>query len=374
MDRRTFILSGMGVLMGAAAGGGAWFFKKPEFLQGFSEARRLRMEASKHFSGGKFQNLVPVEVMSEDSEGTLAAFMKFIFGSKDGRMPKQPVVSQKTPLDSLPADRDAIVWMGHSTFYIQADGYKIMIDPVFSDYASPVSFINKAFPGSNIYKAEEIPEIDLLAVSHDHWDHLDYPSIMGLKNKVKQIICPLGVGQYFEQWGFASDKIRECDWFDKAEISERLTVHVLPSQHFSGRSFTRNSTLWCGFAFITPNKKIYFSGDGGYGEHFKAIGKEFGGFDIALAENGQYDRSWHNIHLLPEETAQAAEDVQAKYVIPAHGGKFALSKHSWNAPYRDLAAASAGRNYRLLTPKIGQCVNLNDCREEDFSHWWEEMS
>lgn len=374
MNRRTFILSGLGLLAGTAAGGGTWFLHKPEFLRRFAETRYARMKASAHYAGGKFQNLVPVEIMSEDGEGSFTAFMKFLFGDKGERVPQKPMLSQKTLLNSLNPDSSVVIWMGHSTFYIQLNGYKILIDPVFSDYASPVSFINKAFPGSNIYKAEEFPDIDLLAVSHDHWDHLDYPSIMALKSRIKRIVCPLGVGQYFEQWGFDTSRLFEEDWFSQIKITDDFSVHILPSQHFSGRTLNRNVTLWCGFAFITPEKSIYYSGDGGYGEHFKDIGRKFGGFDVALMENGQYDRSWHSIHLLPEETAQAASDVKAAYVIPAHGGKFALAKHSWNAPYRALAKASADKKYCLITPKIGQCVDLNRIGGSAFSEWWEEMS
>jgi len=193
---------------------------------------------------------------------------------------------------------------------------------------------------------------------------------MALKQKVKAIVCPLGVGEYFEQWGFDPDILREEDWDSVIETREGLSIHILPSQHFSGRFLTPNPTQWCGFAFITDKRKVYYTGDGGYGEHFKAIGEKFGGFDLMLGENGQYNMAWHAIHLLPEETAQAAEDVGAKLLLPVHNGKFALARHTWQEPYRALTLAAKNKDYSLLTPKIGETVYLDDPTE--FAPWWEE--
>ena len=243
-----------------------------------------------------------------------------------------------------------------------------MLDPVFSSYASPIFFVNRAFEGSNVYSAADFPTLDILAITHDHWDHLDYPSIMALKPKIKTVLCPLGVGEYFEQWGFDADRIIEEDWDSSIDFGHGLTAHILPSQHFSGRMLTQNPTEWCAFAFITSARKIFCSGDGGYSEHFKDIGKKFGGFDLAFMENGQYNLAWHAIHMLPEETAQASEDIRAKKVVPSHAGKFALARHEWNEPYKDLLAASSGKSYELLTPKIGEPINF---REQKFSRWFE---
>ena len=147
-----------------------------------------------------------------------------------------------------------------------------------------------------------------------------------------------------------------------------MTAHIVPSQHFSGRMLTQNPTEWCAFAFITPARKIFCSGDGGYGAHFKDIGKKFGGFDLAFMENGQYNLAWHAIHMLPNETAQASEDIRAKKVVPIHSGKFALARHIWNEPYKDLLAASTEKNYELLTPRIGELITFS---EQKFSTWFE---
>ena len=373
MNRRNFIIGGLATA-GMLSLGGYSFIHRPEFGRLPQGERLARIQASPHYINGKFQNLVPVQVMSEDSgENRFVATAKFLFGDKSALSPKEPMLSHKTDLKKLDIKQDLVVWMGHSTFYMQLGGRRILIDPVFSSYASPVFFINKAFSGSNIYTAADMPDIDVLAISHDHWDHLDYPTIMALKDKIKNIVCPLGVGEYFEQWGFDLQILHEEDWDKEIKIAEDFSIHILPSQHFSGRFLTQNPTLWCGFAFVTPKNKVYYSGDGGYGEHFKAIGKQFGGFDLMLGENGQYNMAWHDIHLLPEETAQAAVDVRAKALLPAHGGKFALARHPWQEPYQKLTEASQGKDYQLLTPEIGEAVSIDEISLQAFGKWWEKM-
>ena len=373
MNRRNFIRN---FFIGAAgmtalAGGGLFYYvNRPEFGRLPSGSRLEKLLASPHYFNGRFECLTPVQVMSDDvdeHENRLVATWKFLFGDKTGLVPPQPIPSAKTDLHSL-GNRDCAIWLGHSSIYLQLNGRKILIDPVFSSYASPIFFVNRAFDGSNVYTAADFPAVDILAITHDHWDHLDYPSIMALKPKIKAVLCPPGVGEYFEQWGFDADKIIEEDWDAMIDFGHGLTAHILPSQHFSGRMLTQNPTEWCAFAFVTPTRKIFCSGDGGYGEHFKDIGKNFGGFDLAFMENGQYNRAWHAIHMLPDETAQASEDIHAKKVVPIHAGKFALARHEWNAPYNDLIANSTDKNYELLTPKIGELIDFDV--EQNFSEWF----
>ena len=375
MNRREFIGGGLATV-GLLSAAGAWFVHRPAFGKNPEGARLQRIMASPHYRNGKFQCIDPIDDImepSDDGEGRLSATWKFLFGDKTGLVPAQPMLSRKTDLKALPPEDDVVIWMGHSTFYLHLAGHRILIDPVLSSYASPLFFINKAFSGSNIYTANDFPPIDILLLTHDHWDHLDYPSLMALRPKIGDIVCPLGVGAYVEQWGFDTTRLHEEDWFTEVNIAPDLQVHVLPSQHFSGRFLEQNKTQWAGFALLTPQRKIFCSGDGGYGSHFKKIGQQFGGFDLAIMENGQYNQQWHRIHLLPEETAQAAEDVGAKAVLPAHNGKFALARHPWDEPYRALSAASQTRNYRLLTPEIGEALRLDE-PNPTFSPWWEKMA
>lgn len=373
MNRRNFIrnaLIGGAGLTALASGGIFYYVNRPEFGRLPTGSRLEKILASPHYFKDHFECLTPVKVMTEDvetKENRIVATWKFLFGDKTGLVPPMPIPTVKTNLKLL-GDDDCAIWLGHSTIYLQLGGRKILIDPVFSSYASPIFFVNRAFEGSNVYSAEDFPPLDILAITHDHWDHLDYPSIITLKPKIKLVLCPLGVGEYFEQWGFDADKIVEDDWDAAIDFGSGLTAHILPSQHFSGRMLTQNPTEWGAFAFVTPARKIFCSGDGGYSNHFKDIGKKFGGFDLAFMENGQYNLAWHAIHMLPNETAQASEDIHTKKVVPIHSGKFALARHMWNEPYKDLLAESVGRNYELLTPRIGELINF---REQTFKHWFE---
>ncbi|MBQ9441716.1 MAG: MBL fold metallo-hydrolase [Selenomonadaceae bacterium] len=373
MNRRNFIknfLIGAGALTATAGGGIFYYVNRPEFGRLPQGERLKKILNSPNYYGDHFDYFTPIQVMAEDfeePENRFTATLKFLFGDKSHLLPHKKLPTVKTNLKDLPENLDCAVWMGHSTIYLQLAGKKILLDPVFSSYASPIFFVNKAFEGSNIFSAEDFPEIDILAITHDHWDHLDYPTVMALKSKVKKIICPLGVGEHFELWNFDLKNVIEEDWDSEIDFGD-LKVFILPNQHFSGRFLKRNPTEWCSFAFVTPQRKIFCSGDGGYGEHFKMIGEKFGNFDCAFMENGQYNMAWHLIHCLPNETAQAAEDIRAKKIVPIHAGKFALARHAWNDPYKDLTAASVGKNYRLLTPRIGELIDFSS--EQNFSDWF----
>lgn len=253
ISRRNFLLGGLGI-MAAAGLGGYGFVHTAAFGRAPRGARLDRILASPHFTQGHFENLVPVPIMPEEvdnKENRFSAMWKFLFGNKSALSPARPLVSKKTDLIALPRDEDIAVWMGHSNFYLQLGGRRILIDPTFGAYASPVWFINRAFAGSNIYTADDIPPLDVLAISHDHWDHLDYPTVMALKEKAAHVVCPLGVGEYFEQWGFDAARIHEEDWGTAIPIDDALTIHIVPSQHFSGRFLQQNLTEWCGMVFET---------------------------------------------------------------------------------------------------------------------------
>lgn len=344
-------------------------FNQPRFGKLPQGDRLDRIQESPNYRDGKFQYPIPTPKFSKDVS-LLSVIWSNHFAKNERLVPDAPVPAIKTDLKTLNLQKDMVVWLGHSSWFVQVGGNRILIDPVFSDHAGPFSFLNKAFAGTSIYTADDMPEIDSLLISHDHWDHLDYPTVTSLRSMVKNVICPLGVGAYFEYWDYPKDKIREGDWYDRMPLGKNITVHVLPARHYSGRLFKENKTLWAGFVLETPDRKIFCSGDSGYGPHFSKIGKEFNGFDLVLLDCGQYDPRWAYIHMTPEEAAQAAGDLGAQAMIPAHVGRFTIANHSWDEPFKRLTEASQDKPYRLLTPEIGEPVVPDDTPSRS-SRWWE---
>ena len=344
------------------------YTRQPKFGRAPGSAEFSSLAQSPSFADGRFHNPIERPVL-EDRDGMIVALWKYLFNKKERLIPDTAVPSIKTDLKGLDRQLDLVIWLGHSSYFIQLAGRTILIDPVFSEYAAPVSFANRAFAGSNPYTAEDMPDLDYLLITHDHWDHLDYPTVVALRSKIKNIIVPLGVGSHFEHWGFPREMINEGDWHSRFQ-SPGLDIHVLPAQHFSGRLLTRDRTLWAAFALVTPERKLFFSGDSGYSPHFSEIGQKFGGFDLAALDSGQYDRKWPYVHMNPEEAAQAAVDLRARAFTPAHVGKFSIANHTWDDPFIRSLAATQNKSYRLLTPVIGQIIDLAD-NELTFPRWWE---
>jgi len=280
----------------------------------------------------------------------------------------------KTNLQTLNPQDDLIIWLGHSSYYLQISGIKLLIDPILQSKISHVPFLMTAFKGTNLYAIDDFPEIDILLITHDHYDHLDYPTIKALQFKVKRVITTLGIGLYLQKWWDKSslNKITELDWFDEI-VHEKLQIVALPTRHFSGRSLQKNPTLWASFALITADKKLYFGADSGYGKHFALIGSKYGPFDFAALDSGQYDNAWKYIHMTPEESTKAAADLQTKYFMPQHVGRFALAFHPWDEPLTRAKKAAQKYDYQLLTPKIGQPINMNQLNQKDFAYWWENQ-
>jgi L-ascorbate metabolism protein UlaG (beta-lactamase superfamily) len=274
----------------------------------------------------------------------------------------------------LSSAENVLVWFGHSSYFLQLDGKRILVDPVLSGRASPVSFTTKAFDGTDPYTVADIPDIDFLFITHDHWDHLDFDTVAKIRPRVKRAICPLGVGAHLERWGYAAAVIDEGDWGDSYVLGDGFEAHVLPARHFSGRGIRRNSTLWASYALQTQSGyKVYLGGDSGYGPHFTEIGKQFNGFDLAILENGQYDKAWKYIHMMPEQTLQAAHDLQASLVFPVHNSKFCISNHDWDAPLRTITSIAAEMRPELITPVIGSVVPLVS-PFGDSSEWWRNVT
>jgi L-ascorbate metabolism protein UlaG (beta-lactamase superfamily) len=330
--------------------------------------RLLEVERSPHYQHGEFQNLVETQVDTGNSS-FFSNLLSFVLDRNPRLKPATPLPSVQTDLKSLSLQQDLVIWLGHSSFYIQLNGKRILIDPVFSTNASPVPHTNSAFKGSMLYTAQDMPDIDVLLITHDHWDHLDYASIRSLRTKVSEVVTGLGVGAHLVRWGYKESRIHEADWNDEVSIADGLKIFVLPARHFSGRWLKRNQTLWVSFALESPERRLYFSGDSGYGPHFREIGKKFNGFDLVALDMGQYDHRWANIHMFPEEAAQAADELGARALMPAHVGRFSIAAHDWDEPFNRIQQTSRQRTWKLLTPEIGEAVDLSD-QDQTFKKWW----
>lgn len=343
------------------------FMHQPKFGKLPTGERVERIKKSPNYKNGSFQNQSLTPVLTEG-----ASFKDHLSEKKIRVSPVDEIPSIKTDLINLSKDDDVLVWFGHSSYFIQIDGKKILVDPVLSGNASPFPFAIKAFKGTDRYTTEDIPEIDYLFITHDHWDHLDYETILKLKPKIKRVICGLGTGAHLERWGYGKNIITEMDWNEQITVDNGFIAKAVPARHFSGRTLKRNKTLWTSFAVQTPTMKIFMGGDGGYDKHFAEAGKTFGPFDLAILENGQHNKNWKYIHLMPDEILKTFKDLNAKRLFTIHNSKFALASHAWDEPLIEVKALSDEFKIPLIYPMIGEQVNLKDSTQK-FSEWWKNI-
>ena len=332
--------------------------------------KRLELiKKSKHFVNGQFKNLSKTPLMTYSKiSPRWNSWLNLIKKAKEWVRPPR-IPSIKTDLFSLDRTIDCLIWFGHSSYFMQLWGKRFLIDPTLVT-GSPVPFINKPFPCADVYKTPDIPAIDYLIITHDHYDHLDYFTVKALRNRIWKVVCWLGVWAHFERWGFYQKDIIEMDWDDQF-IDNWITITSLPARHFSWRLFSPNNTLWCSFMVEGNWKNIYIAWDGWYDTFYRDIGKRRD-IDFAILENGQYSKNWRYIHTLPEQLPQTIKDLNAKYVIPAHNSKYALSTHLWKEPLEILSKESKKYWFNLLTPMIGELLDFN-AEKYDFKNWWDTV-
>lgn len=299
---------------------------------------------------------------------------RMVLEKKQGTVPIDPIpvrMLDKAALAALDDGANHIIRLGHSSHLLKLRGKWWLIDPVFGQRTSPVSWIGpKRFHAPPV-ALEDVPPIEGLILSHDHYDHLDVPTIEALKDRVQRYFVPLGVGQRLRDWGVAADRIEEFDWWQEGKLGDvRLTA--APAQHFSGRTlWDRNRTLWASWLIRSGNERIFYSGDSGYFPGFKEIGARAGAIDIALMENGAYDTYWPTVHMTPEETVQAFQDLGARTLYLVHNSTFDLAFHTWKDPLERVAALAQQRGITLATPEIGEVLTLGKPREN--RKWWEGL-
>ena len=364
------------VVLVLVAGVSIFIFNRtsPQFGGTASEEKIAAYAKSGHYRSGIFMNEIPTNMDMSLGQG-LSVMKDFIVGVPNQAPEKSLPVLQVHPSD-LQAQADSIVrvtWFGHSAFWVEIDGLNLLIDPMFGPVPSPVSFLGKKrFSDGLPIEIADLPQIDAVVFSHDHYDHLDYESVVKLKDKVGKFYTPLGVGAHLQEWGVSEENIHELNWWDEINHGS-LTLVCTPARHFSGRGLgDRFSTFWSSWIIKGENKSIYFSGDSGYGSHFKEIGEKYGPFDFAMMECGQYNERWSNIHMMPEETAQAAVDVQANLMMPIHWGSFVLALHTWDDPVRRVTAKANDLGQAVIVPQIGEQIVLHDPTPKK-PNWWQSL-
>jgi L-ascorbate metabolism protein UlaG (beta-lactamase superfamily) len=344
----------------------------PQFGALPSKEQQNRYATSKHYNDGVFVNETPT-TLDIGFVNTVRILYDFLFKDKPGLEPESPIPVQKIDSLEIVQKRPALkrlTWFGHSACLLEMDGKLIFFDPMLGDSPAPLPLLgpqrfNKELPIS----IEKLPYIDAVVLSHDHYDHLDYGSIMKLKDKVGRFYVPLGVSAHLAKWGVDADKITELDWWQES-TEDGFTFICTPARHFSGRGlFDRFTTLWASWIVKTENSNVYFSGDSGFGPHFKEIGTRYGPFDFVMLECGQYNTLWMDIHMMPERTVQAAIDLKGKLMMPIHWGAFTLAMHTWIDPIDRVTVEAHERLMPITTPQIGEPVLL---QQPVFprTEWW----
>ena len=353
-------------------------FWKP-FGGSASERDRLNYaERAANFDGKEFHNLEDFKLMafaSNPSPDPLTFSDRETRPDFDFPVKVPDFLTQETDYVSVEAElRDvSVTWFGHSSLLLHMHDLNILIDLVFSEMISPVSFAGSRRFSSPGISVDDLPEIDILIQSHDHYDHLDYNTICAVDGKVKRYIVPLGVENHLKRWGVSSEKIQNMAWWEETSV-EGLKIACTPSQHFSGRHLTDNmETLWCSWVFIDEYNKVFESGDSGDGPHWKMIHDRYGDFDFAIMECGQYNVRWPRVHSFPEQSVRAAVTLGAKTVMPVHWGAVVLSSHGWDDPVERFLLEAQKHELTVMTPYIGQTAHLN-VPEHCLERWWRTKS
>ena len=366
----------IGVLLFAAVQ--AFLYFAPVFGGKPDAESEARIKHSPHFKNGAFVNLEStafgLQHAPNETKRTLWEWVMSVTFPPEGKIPREPLPSEPLDLAKMTenvANDVNITWLGHSNILLHLNGKTLLTDPVFYR-ASPIFIGGKPFPVKFPPTTAQLPEIDALILSHDHYDHLDYQAIKELMAKVKHFYVPLGVAAHLQRWGISKDRITELDWYEHADL-EDIRLIFLPNRHFSGRQWSKEmKTLWGSWAIQTPSHKLFFSGDGGYGKHFAQIGQQYGPFDLAMVENGAYDAAWAMIHMTPEQSYQAALDLKAKTVMPIHWAKYDLAFHPWKEPIERYLRAAEHAPFSIVTPKIGQTYRLSEAAQFQ-EEWWRDV-
>ncbi|NTX36677.1 MBL fold metallo-hydrolase [Myxococcus sp. CA033] len=337
-------------------------------------ARRERMELSPQWKDGHFDN--PQPLVNHFGE-----MMSGLLHTSPHTSPGEPLaVEHINPqrFQSLPATGLRVTWMGHSSQLVEIDGHRILTDPVWSERVSPYSWVGPKRWFAPPIALADLPPIDAVVISHDHYDHLDRPTLLALRDSAKDsklvFIVPLGVGAHLEYWGIPAERIVELDWWERTRVGE-LEVVATPARHASGRFlFDKDSTLWAGYALIGSKNRAFYSGDTGLFPAMRDIGERLGPFDVTMIETGQYHRAWPDWHIGPEQAVLAHQLLRGKVMIPVHWALFGLAYHGWTEPAERARAAAERLSVTLVLPRPGQSVEPELEAAGVRPRWWPELA
>lgn len=342
--------------------------KKKQFGAKPTPELEAQYAKSPQWQNGQFENAEETSMNINIWSMPKLLYKQFI--DKKDRDPKKALPIAKFDKEAFLDDTVPFkyVWYGHSVVLIRLNGKTILIDPMMGPNAAPISpFAVKRYSENTLDIIDEWPEIDLVLQTHDHYDHLDLASMEKLIPKVKQFYVAMGCKRHLAMWGADANKIKEFDWWDFEKFND-ISITFTPTRHFSGRGLKdRAKSLWGGWAMRTKTENIYFSGDGGYGVHFKEVGRKLGPFDFAFMECGQYNENWHLIHMFPEESVKAANDAKVKRATPVHWAGFSLAQHPWREPADRFAKAAKTEGLSTAFPDLGKISTLTDSSEKQ---WW----
>ena len=320
---------------------------------------------------GAFQN---AGVRPPSSIGkTLGIFWRMIFQKPASTRPAGVIPVKPLTREQLDEAADFSVYrLGHSTLLLKLKGKYWLTDPVYAERASPFQWAGpKRFHAPPI-SLDELPPLEAVILSHNHYDHLDQKTVLQLAAKTQQFLAPLGVGDLLVKWGVPASKVQQLDWWQGTQLAG-IRFIATPSQHFSGRGlFDHNQTLWASWVMIIDDVRIFFSGDSGYFDGFKEIGRRYGPFDMAFLETGAYDKRWEYVHMLPEQTTQAFRDLNAKWLFPIHNGTFDLAMHPWADPFEQITRLAGEQGIALTTPVMGEHLEL--LAPHTGSTWWRNLA
>ncbi len=336
--------------------------------------RLLNVRASPNFRDGAFQNPVPTSMMAP---GSMLTMLRRQFGGEEERVPRGaiPIVPlTRVSYDAPPTSGLRITWLGHSTTLVEIDGFRVLVDPVFAKRVSPIPLVGPTRFHAPPLPLAEMPALDAIIITHDHYDHLDMGAVRTLARSVLQArvqwITTLGVGAHLEHWGIPATRVSELDWGDSARVGE-LAITAQPARHFSGRGTERNQTLWASWVIAGPSHRIFHSGDTGFFDGLSRIGAKHGPFDLSMIKIGAYDTLWPDIHLNPEDALRVHGLISGGVLLPIHWGTFNLAFHAWNEPPDRLVAAAEGSAVRIAIPRPGHFVE--PAMLPPLDHWWRNV-